>query len=423
MLNRGSHVCRQPGVLAFASGAVLAALAGCNKANQYVAPPPPQVSVAQPVQHEIVQQLEFTGTTQAVEAVDVRARVMGYLKSIEFKDGDYVEAGKLLFVIEQAPFQAALDAAKAQLQRAEASLGLAKADLARTEPLAARGALTAQELDVRRANVATADADVAAAKAAVKQAELDLAYTEIKAPISGRTSRHLVDIGNLVQPGTTMLTRLESYDPIYVYFAVSEADVMEFLRVNQATVIEEIRKNPPKIYMGLSNEQGFPHEGKLDFAEIGVDPQTGTQMRRGEFPNSDRKLLPGLFARVRLPIGDPHPGLMVPDRAIATDQRGEYVLAVNEKNVVEHKPVKLGMRIGRMRVVVEGVNSGDWLIVNGLQRGRPGAEVKPEKIAQLEEVNDLQAANDPALGPIAPTENQIETANAARSDAAGAGGR
>src|SRR4029079_7698780 len=135
------------------------------------------------------------------------------------------------------------------------------------------------------------------------------------------------------------------------------------------------------------------------------------------------KLLPGLFARVRLPIGDPHPGLMVPDRAIATDQRGEYVLAVDDKNIVEHKPVKLGMRIGRMRVVVEGVNPGDWLIVNGLQRGRPGAEVKPEKIAQLEEVSDLQAANDPALGPIAPAEHRIETANAASSDAAGAGGR
>jgi RND family efflux transporter MFP subunit len=380
------------------------------------------VTIAQPVQHEIVHQLEFTGTTRATEAVDIRARVTGYLKSIEFKDGDYVQAGKLLFVIEPEPFQAALDAAKAGLQRAEATVALARADLARTEPLVGRGA-TAQELDVRRANVATGQADVASAKAAVRQAELDLAYTEIRAPITGRTSRHMVDIGNLVQPGETMLTRVEAYDPIYVYFTVSEADVMEFLRVNQATVIEEIRKNPPTLYMGLSDEQGFPHQGKLDFAEIGVDPETGTQMRRGEFPNPDRTLVPGLFARVRLSIGEPKPGLMIPDRAIATDQRGEYVLTVNDKNVVEYRPVKLGIRIGRMRVVTEGITAQDWLIVNGLQRGRAGAEVKPERATELEEAKDLQASNDPALGPLPPVGGGIETATRTHPAAAAAGGR
>jgi RND family efflux transporter MFP subunit len=402
--------------------AALLAMSGCRKANEYIQPPPPVVTVAQPVQHEIVHQLEFTGTTRATEAVDIRARVMGYLKSIEFKDGDFVEAGKQLFLIEPEPFQASLDAAKARLQRAEATVALARADLARTEPLVGRGA-TAQELDVRRANVATGEADVASAKAALRQAELDLAYTEIRAPITGRTSRHMVDIGNLVQPGETMLTRIEAYDPIYVYFTVSEADVMEFLHVNQATAIEQIRKNPPTLYMGLSDEQGFPHQGKLDFAEIGVDPQTGTQMRRGEFPNPDRKLVPGLFARVRLPIGEPKPGLMVPDRAIATDQRGEYVLAVNDKNVVEYRPVKLGMRIGRMRVVNEGITAQDWLIVNGLQRGRPGGEVKPQQAKEIEEAKDLQAANDPALGPVTPVGATIETATTTSPAAAGAGGR
>jgi RND family efflux transporter MFP subunit len=400
----------------------LVGLVGCNRANQYLAPPPPQVTVAQPVQHEIVRQLEFTGATRAMESVDIRARVMGYLKSIEFKDGDVVEAGKLLFVIEQAPYEAALDAAKATLQRAEASLALAKADLARTEPLVGRGA-TAQELDVRRANVATSAADVASAKAAVRQAELNLAYTEIRAPISGRTSRHMVDVGNLVQPGTTVLTHMEAYDPIHVYFSVSEADVMQFLHANTASAMEQIRSNPPTLYMGLADEQGFPHQGKLDFAELGVDPQTGTQMRRGEFPNPDGKLVPGLFARVRLPIGEPKPGLMVPDRAISSDQRGEFVLTVNDKDIVEHKPVTLGMRIGRMRVVSEGINPEDWLIVNGLQRGRPGAPVKPEKVTELDETKDLQAANDPALGPLKSPTSQIETANAKDSAAAGAGGR
>jgi RND family efflux transporter MFP subunit len=249
------------------------------------------------------------------------------------------------------------------LQKAEASLVLAKADLARTEPLVQRGALTAQELDVKRADVATAAADVASAKAALRQAELDLSYTEIKSPVTGVVSRHMVDVGNLVEPGTTVLTRVEAFDPIHVYFAVSEADVLEFLRLRGDKSLQSIRESPPVIFMGLSTEEGFPHEGKLDFAEAGVDPDTGTQMRRGVFPNPNRQLLPGLFARVRLPVGDPHPGLMVPDRAIGADQRGDYVLVVNDKNVVEYRPVTLGMRVGQMRVVAEGIAPQDWIVI------------------------------------------------------------
>jgi RND family efflux transporter MFP subunit len=373
---------------------------GCGKPNEYVAPPPPVVTVAQPVERELVQQLEFTGATRSTEAVDVRARVTGYLQSIEFEDGAQVEAGELLFVIEPAPFEAALDSAKASVQRAEASLALARANLARAEQLP-RGAITAQELDVERASVATAQADVASANASLRQAELDVAYTQVKSPIRGRASRHMVDVGNLVQPGTTVLTRVEAFDPIHVYFAVSEADVLEFMRVNHATAIASIRDDAPKLYMGLTGEEGFPHEGVLDFAEIGVDPETGTQMRRGEFPNADGKLVPGLFARVRLPIGRPALGLMVPDRAIGTDQRGEYVLAINEKNVVEHRPVELGMRVAGLREVRSGVKADDWIVINGLQRARPGAEVKPERTEEIEEAKGLAAANDPAIAPTA----------------------
>jgi RND family efflux transporter MFP subunit len=401
----------------------MVAALGCSRANEYVPPPPAAVTVAQPVEREIVHQLEFTGTTRSIEAVDVRARVTGYLQRIAFKDGAEVKAGDLLFVIEPAPFEAALDSAKAALQKADASLGLAQADLARTEPLVKRGALTAQELDVKRADVATALADVASAKAALRQAELDLAYTQVKSPIAGRVSRHMVDVGNLVQPGETVLTRVESYDPIHVYFSVSESDVTEFLRSNSEKARQSLRDNPPALFMGLSGEDGFPHEGKLDFTELGVDPQTGTQMRRGEFPNADQKLVPGLFARVRLPIGSPEPALMIPDRAIATDQRGEYVLVVNEKNTVEYRLVKLGMRVAGMRVVSDGLQANEWIVINGLQRARPGAVVNPERTTDLPEAKDLAAAKDPALSPQSPEASPAEVTDASQPVESSTGGR
>jgi RND family efflux transporter MFP subunit len=386
-----------------------------------VAPPPPAVTVAQPVEREIVRQLEFTGTTRSVEAVDVRARVTGYLQRIAFEDGAEVNAGDLLFVIEPAPFETALDSAKAALQRAEASLALARANLARAERLP-RGAISEQEVDVERANVATAQADVSSANAALRQAELDLAYTQVKSPITGRVSRHMVDVGNLVQPGETVLTRVEAFNPIHAYFSVSESDVLQFMRANQGASNEAIREAPPILYLGLSGEEGFPHEGRLDFAELGVDPQTGTQMRRGEFPNPKGELVPGLFARIRLPIGNPEPGLMLPDRAIATDQRGEYVLVVNEQDVVEHRSVELGMRVGGMREILNGVQLSDWVVINGLQRARPGAPVEPERTSDIAEVKDLEAVNDPALVPQSQAAKDVVVDGDSRSTASGTGG-
>ena len=367
----------------FASALAVATFAGCQKKNEFVKPPPPVVTVAQPVQRDVVHQMEFTGTTRATEAVEVRARVNGYLEKIAFEDGAQVKAGDLLFAIEAAPYEAALDAAKASLQKAEASLALATADLGRTEPLVQRGTLSQQELDLKIANVATARAEVAAANAEIRQADLNLAYTQVKSPISGRVSRHLVDVGNLVQTGTTVLTRVESFNPIHAYFAVSESDVLEFIRLKMESGVASSAANAPKLYLGLTEANGFPYEGRLDFAEIGVDPETGTQLRRGEFPNPDGQLVPGLFVRLKLPIGEPSPGIMVPDRAIATDQRGQYVLAVNEENVVEYRPVQLGTRVADMRVVNEGVKLEDWIVVNGIQRARPGTPVDPqeEKIA------------------------------------------
>lgn len=399
-------------------GSALAAIAlvGCSKPNAYVQPPPPAVTVAQPVEREVVHQLEFTGNTRATEAVDVRARVNGYLQKIEFVDGADVQAGDVLFVIEPAPFEAALDAAKAALQKANATLSLANADLARTQPLVQRGASTEQELDVKKADVATAEADVASAKAALTQAELNLSYTQVKSPISGRVSRHMVDIGNLVQAETTMLTRVEAFDPIHAYFAISESDVVELMAKSPGTSAATLKANPPTIFMGLTGENGYPHEGKLDFAEAGIDPQSGTQMRRGIFPNADKSLVPGMFVRVRLPVGSPAPGLMVPDRAIAMDQSGEYVLVVNDKDTVERRSVNLGLRVGSMRVVNDGLQAGDWIVINGLQRARPGAPVKPERTTEIVEAKQLEASNDPA---IANSGAQLSTTTPAKASATG----
>ncbi len=358
-------------------------LAGCGKSNEYAPPPPPEVTVAKPATDEVVEYLEFTGTTRAVEAIRLRARVMGYLKSIEFKDGANVEQGDLLFVIEPEPFEAALASAKANVQKAQAAFKLAEADIKRTLPLIERKAVTEAELDVKEANRATAEAEVAAAKAAERQAELNLGFTQVRAPIAGRIGRHLVDVGNLIQAEMTELATLESYDPIHAYFSVSEGDVLRLMKLYRAGEIENLRENPPPLLLGLANEEDFPHQGLLEFADLGIDPDTGTQMRRGIFANADGQLVPGLFVRLRMPVGAPESQLLISERAIAADQRGEFVLVVNDKNEVEYRPVKLGLLVQGMYVIKNGVESDDWIVVNGLQRARPGTKVSPQRTERM----------------------------------------
>jgi RND family efflux transporter MFP subunit len=249
--------------------------------------------------------------------------------------------------------------------------------------------LPEQELDVKQADLATADAGVAAAKAAVTQAELSLGYTQVRAPLSGRIGRHLADVGNLVQAEMTLLARIESYTPIYVYFTVGEGDVLRYLetRAAQLTTSAATDPEPPQVFMGLGNEVGYPHTGTLEFTDLGVDPETGTQLRRAVFKNQDRRLVPGLFARVRVPISKPKPELLVSERAIGTDQRGEYVLVVDKDNTVEYRPVKLGTTVHGMRVVNQGLKADEWIVVNGLQRARPGAKVDPKKEESVAETS------------------------------------
>lgn len=391
--------------------AICLGMVGCRQPNKFVAPPPPPVTVAHPVERAVADTIEFVGTTQPTQTVDLRARVNGYLEKIQFEDGSIVKAGDPLFLIEQAPYQVVLDAAHAAEQKATASLALAQSQYRRMEPLLKNSVVTQEELDVQAAQVATSKADVSAAQAAIRKAELDLKYTQITAPITGRIGRHMVDIGNLVQSGTTQLAVIQAIDPIYAYFDVSENDLLRFMAMLRNHELPDPEKNPPQLHLGLANEQGFPHEGRLDFRELGVDTATGTSKRRGIFPNPGWQLIPGMFVRIQASIGDPKPRLLVEERAIGSDQRGDYLLVVNEKNVVEYRPVQLGIHVNDLRVVESGIKPTDQVVVNGLQRARPGTPVTPEQAkAAAVAVADKGAP--------APTATSSSTAPPAKAEAA-----
>lgn len=369
-------------------------LTGCEERNQFVAPPPPAVTVATPIKRDVVDTIEFTGTTRATARVDLRARVGGYLKEIHFEDGQIVKKDDLLFEIEPAPFEAELEAANARLQKAQATLQLADTNLKRIEELYRRKVATSQEYDIQVAERASAEADVAVAQAAVTQANLQLSYTKIHAPISGRIGRHLVDLGNLVQAEQSLLATIESIDPIHAYFYLSESELLRFMEMLRENKVPDPEKTPPELQMGLANEEGFPHKGHLDYREFGVDPETGTITRRAVFENPQNILIPGLFVRIRAEIGEPTPRLLVEERAISSDQRGDFLLVVNDENTVEYRPVKLGIAMEGMRVIEEGVEADDRIVVNGLQRARPGTEVNPQppKTEVAQENQDTRTA-------------------------------
>jgi RND family efflux transporter MFP subunit len=364
---------------------------GCRQANQFIVPPPPVVTVAQPVERSVADTIEFVGTLEPTQVVTLRARVNGYLEKIYFKDGSDVKAGQDLFLIEQAPYQSVLDAAKAANQRALASLALARSQYRRMEPLSKSGVVTKEELDVQASQVETSAADVAAAEAAMRQAELDLGYTRVIAPISGRIGRHMVDVGNLVRAEETELAIIRVIDPIYAIFDVSENDLLRFMAMNRNKELPNPDENPPVLRLALANEEGYPHEGRLDYREMIVGTQTATARRRAIFPNPGWQLIPGMQVRIQADVGEPKPRLLVDERAIGSDQRGDYVLVVVDKQeedkdkkekrtkkIVEYRPVKLGIHVGTLRVIEHGIGPNDWIIVNGLQRARVGGEVNPE---------------------------------------------
>ena len=377
----------------------------CNRQQPPPAPPPPKVTVSQPVVRELIEWDEYTGRLEAVDSVEVRARVSGYLESIRFKDGQILKKGDLLFVIDPRPYQAELDGAEAELKLAQARLELAKNNLARAKRLLSAGIISEEEADTRSSDERVAQATVEQSEASVEATKLNVEYTQVTAPISGRISRKLVTEGNLINGGTggTLLTTIVSLDPIYCYAEADEQSYLKYTRLAQEGKRPSSRQVRNPAYLALADETGFPHKGYVDFVDNQLDPNTGTIRGRGIFPNPDLTLTPGLFARIRIPGSGKYEAILIPDEAIGSDQSQRFIMIVNNQNTTEYRKVVLGPLVNGLRVIREGLKPEDWVIVKGLQRvARPGVKIDPqrEKITPKDEnfltpdLTPTQAEND-----------------------------
>lgn len=356
----------------------LVAFSGCGKKTS-PEPTAPEVTVAQPLQQNVRHYYDLTGNIESVEAVDILARVEGFLEKVHFEDGQDVKEGDILFTIEQDVFKANMLQAEAGLQSAIAERDRAQADFERVKQAVVSGAVSEQERDLKEAERDIAVAAVANAEAALKQAKLQLSYTTVTSPVTGRVSRRFVDVGNLVSPTkNTLLTRVVAFDPMYVYSNISERLLTELLRKSGKTD-EERRKSGAKMMIGLSDEKDFSHEGALNFFDNRIDEATGTVQIRGTVPNKQRLLYPGMFVQIRIPSLRETPSLLIHEKAIGTDLGGKFVLVVTgEDNTVDRRYVKLGQLYDDMRVIEEGLEAEDFYIYKGLQRARPGLPVTPK---------------------------------------------
>ena len=357
-------------------------LSACSdKPQAQAGPPAPPVTVAQPTKRTITDWDEFTGRFEAVEEVQIRARVGGFVTSVEFRDGAIVHAGDLLYVIDPRPFEAVAEQADGQLSDARAKVELAKRELDRGLNLVQTSAVSEQVVDQRRQALQAAHAAEMQAEGALKAAQLNIEFTHVMAPITGRVSRHLVSVGNLVQGSdgsSTQLTSIVSLDPIYIYFDVDEATYLKNNRLWFEGKRPSSRDTPNPVAVTLTGETKPSHEGKMDFLDNRLDVSTGTLRSRAVIPNKDLSILPGQFGRVRLIGSSPYEALLLPDSAIATDQSRKIVFVVKDDNTVEAKSVVLGPLDEGLRVIRKGLEADDRVIVDGLQRARVGAKVTPQ---------------------------------------------
>jgi multidrug efflux system membrane fusion protein len=351
-------------------------LTGCaigEAGNPPPAPPPPQVTTAEVAVREINDWADFTGRLEAVENVAIRPRVGGYVESVHFSEGGRVAAGDLLYQIDPRPFQAEVDRLSAERERAEAQLTLAKSYRDRAQRLLARNATSQEEFERLAADATVAAAEVASISAALEAAELNLSFTRVTAPIAGRVSRTSVTAGNLVD-ASIVLTTVIADDAVYAYFDVDERTYLEHVRQPNAAERSVVQ-------VGLINEHGYPHEARLDFVDNQVDPNHGTIRARAVLDNRDGQFTPGLFARMKLVSPHRYSAALIDDRAVGTDLGERFVFIVDEQGVVEYRPVELGRLVDGLRVVNRGLAAGDVVVVNGLQRVRPGVNVVETRVA------------------------------------------
>jgi RND family efflux transporter MFP subunit len=373
-----------PPILAAIAIAVAGLLSGCGEGQKQAAPPPPKVTVAKPAQRTIVDQDEYVGRFVAVNVVEVRARVSGYLDQIHFTDGQIVKQGDLLFTIDRRPYQNTLDQARANLETAKSNVVFTQSDLARGQQLVRERTISEQIYEQRAQAFRNAQAAVAASEAMVRQAELDLQYTELRAPITGRIGDRRVTIGNLVTGGaggnTTLLATIVSVDPIRFEFTFDEASLLRYQRL-ATDGGEKAGLGNTTVRLKLIDEPDFSHSGRMDFVDNVIDRATGTIRGRAQLDNAQGLFTPGMFARVQVPASAPYEALMVPDVAIGTEQARKYVYVIDQENIARLRYVTLGQLVGDMRVIKDGVSAGDRVVVNGLMRVRQGQKVTPEEQA------------------------------------------
>ena len=370
-----------PRTLAAVAIASASLLASCGEAQKQAAPPPPKVTVAKPIKRTIVDQDEYVGRFVPVDVVEIRARVSGYLDQIHFTDGQIVKQGELLFTIDQRPYQNTLEQARANLETAKSNLAFTQSDLARGQQLVRERTISEQIYEQRSQAFRNAKASVAANEAMVRQAELDLEYTELRAPITGRIGDRRVTQGNLVMGGTggtTLLATIVSIDPIRFEFTFDEGALLRYQRL--ATGRGEVAGlGGTPVRIKLLDETEFSHPGRVDFVDNVIDRASGTIRGRAQFSNADGLFTPGMFARVQVSASAPYQALMLPDAAIATEQARKFVYVIDQDNIARLRYVTLGQAVDDLRVIKDGLTDGDRVVINGLMRVRQGQKVTPEE--------------------------------------------